>query len=77
MQQQLMEILVCPMCKGELELKIEKEDAGEIVTGSITCTNGPRPTTSSTRIRLPSNGFILIERFLPTRTGSFGFLEVV
>jgi uncharacterized protein YbaR (Trm112 family) len=39
MQQQLMEILVCPICKGELELKVEKEDAGEIVTGSITCSN--------------------------------------
>ena len=39
MQQQLMEILVCPMCKGELELTIETEDAGEIVTGTITCTN--------------------------------------
>lgn len=37
MQQQLMEILICPMCKGDLELKIEKEDGAEIVTGTITC----------------------------------------
>ncbi|MFN8618128.1 MAG: methytransferase partner Trm112 [Dehalococcoidia bacterium] len=38
MQQQLMDILVCPMCKGELELKVEKEQDGEIVTGTITGT---------------------------------------
>ncbi len=25
------------MCKSDLELKIETEDAGEIVTGTITC----------------------------------------
>ncbi len=39
MQQQLMDILVCPMCKGELELKVEKEQDGEIITGTITCTS--------------------------------------
>ena len=38
MQQQLMDILVCPMCKGELELNVEKKQDGEIVTGTITCT---------------------------------------
>ncbi len=38
MQQQLMDILICPMCKGELELKVEKEEDGEIVIGTITCT---------------------------------------
>ena len=38
MQQRLMEILICPMCKGDLELNVEKEDGGEILTGSIRCT---------------------------------------
>lgn len=37
MRLQLMEILVCPMCKGDLELKVEKEENGDIVTGTITC----------------------------------------
>ena len=37
MQQQLREILVCPMWKGDLELKVEKEEGGEIVTGTIVC----------------------------------------
>ncbi|HNO65818.1 MAG TPA: methytransferase partner Trm112 [Tepidiformaceae bacterium] len=37
MQQQLMDILICPMCKGDLELKVEKEQDGEIVTGTIIC----------------------------------------
>ena len=32
-----MEILVCPMCKGGLELSIEEENEGEIVTGSLHC----------------------------------------
>ncbi len=34
-----MEILVCPMCRGDLELKVEKEEGGEIVTGTLTCTS--------------------------------------
>jgi len=38
MQQQLMEILVCPLCKGDLELKAEKEDGPEVITGTLTCT---------------------------------------
>ena len=32
-----MEILVCPVCKGELQLKTEEEDGDEIVTGSLFC----------------------------------------
>ena len=39
MQQQLMDILICPMCKGELELNVDKEEGGEIITGTITCTS--------------------------------------
>lgn len=38
MQMQLMEILVCPMCKGDLELNVEREEGGEIMAGTLTCT---------------------------------------
>ena len=37
MKKDLMEILACPMCKGELELTIEEEDEKEVVTGSLSC----------------------------------------
>ena len=38
MKQKLMEILACPVCKFHpLELKIEKEEEGEIVDGIIRC----------------------------------------
>ena len=31
-----MDILACPVCKGELELSVEEEEK-EIVTGSLHC----------------------------------------
>ena len=38
MKKELMEILACPACKGELELSIQVEDEkGEVVTGSLYC----------------------------------------
>jgi len=42
MKKELMEILACPMCKGDLELSVEEEkekekEKGEIVTGSLYC----------------------------------------
>jgi uncharacterized protein YbaR (Trm112 family) len=37
MRRDLMDILACPLCKGTLELKVEREEEGEIVTGSLTC----------------------------------------
>ena len=37
MKKELMDILVCPVCKGELELSVEKEDEQEIVAGSLHC----------------------------------------
>ena len=32
-----MEILACPVCKGELELRVETEKGDEVVTGSLHC----------------------------------------
>ncbi|MAE10339.1 MAG: hypothetical protein CL876_00195 [Dehalococcoidales bacterium] len=37
MKKELMEILVCPVCKGELELSVEEEDEKEVVSGSLYC----------------------------------------
>ncbi len=37
MKKELMDILACPVCKGGLELKVEKENDKEIVTGSLYC----------------------------------------
>ena len=35
-----MDILACPVCKGELELTIAEENEKEIVKGSLLCKNG-------------------------------------
>ncbi len=32
-----MEILACPVCKGELELRVDEEEGDEVVTGSLFC----------------------------------------
>ena len=37
MKRELMEILVCPVCKGELELTVDEETDDEIVAGSLHC----------------------------------------
>ena len=37
MKRELMDILACPVCKGGLELSVEKENEEEIVTGSLYC----------------------------------------
>jgi len=37
MKRELMDILVCPVCKGKLELKVEEEDETEVVSGSLYC----------------------------------------
>jgi uncharacterized protein len=33
----LLEILRCPVCRGELTLTVRSRDAEEIVTGSLAC----------------------------------------
>jgi len=37
MKKELMDILACPVCKGELGLSVEKENQQEIVSGSLHC----------------------------------------
>ena len=39
MKKDIMEILVCPICKGDLDLKISHEDKGEVITGELCCPN--------------------------------------
>jgi len=39
MKRDLMEILACPVCKGELELHVEVEEGDEIVEGTLVCKN--------------------------------------
>jgi len=37
MKKELVEILACPVCKGHLQLKVDKQEGEEIVTGSLYC----------------------------------------
>jgi len=37
MKRELMDILVCPVCKGKLELGVDEENEKEIVAGSLYC----------------------------------------
>ena len=37
MRADLMEILCCPVCRGELTLVTKTKDGGEIVEGTLTC----------------------------------------
>lgn len=39
MKKELMSIIVCPMCKKKLELKITEEAGGEVLNGSLHCPN--------------------------------------
>lgn len=38
MRMTLMEILVCPLCRGDLDLTITEQDGDEIVSGLLRCT---------------------------------------
>ncbi len=37
MRKDMMEILVCPVCKGTLTLSVDKEENDEVVDGSLEC----------------------------------------
>ena len=37
MRQDLMEILVCPVCKGDLTLTIAATEGDEVLTGDLVC----------------------------------------
>ncbi|MCZ6534971.1 MAG: methytransferase partner Trm112 [Chloroflexi bacterium] len=37
MRKELMDILACPLCKGNLELKVREEQEEEVITGSLHC----------------------------------------
>jgi uncharacterized protein YbaR (Trm112 family) len=39
MKKDLMEIICCPTCKGDLALSIDKEERDEIISGSLSCGN--------------------------------------
>ena len=37
MKKEVMNIMVCPACRGKLELNIEEQRDNEIITGSMNC----------------------------------------
>lgn len=37
MRPDLMEILVCPVCKGDLTLEVEREEGDEVLDGALHC----------------------------------------
>ena len=37
MKRSLLDILACPVCKGDLALTVEEEDDAEIVAGALRC----------------------------------------
>jgi len=37
MKRSLLDILACPVCKGDLELVVEEENEEEILTGKLIC----------------------------------------
>ncbi len=37
MKRKLMDVLACPVCKGDLELSVTEENEMEIVRGSLHC----------------------------------------
>ena len=39
MKKDILDILCCPTCKGDLKLDIKKEEKGEIISGTFTCKN--------------------------------------
>ncbi len=38
MKRELLDILACPICKGDLRLEVEEENEEEIISGKLICT---------------------------------------
>ncbi len=47
MRKDLMDILVCPACKGQLTLTIENETKNDVETGTMHCGKCPIDSTIS------------------------------
>lgn len=39
MRKDMVDLLCCPVCKGELQLRVDAEENGEILEGSFLCKN--------------------------------------
>ena len=52
-----MDILVCPVCKGDLELSVKEETGDEVVTGNLHCSkcNEDYPIEDTIPNLLPPN----------------------
>ena len=52
-----MEILACPVCKGELTLSVDSEEGDEVIEGSLHCAVCPEtyPITDAIPNLLPPN----------------------
>jgi len=57
MKKELMDILVCPMCKGDLELTVKEETGEEVITGNLHCSkcNEDYPIEDTIPNLLPPN----------------------
>jgi uncharacterized protein YbaR (Trm112 family) len=58
LKKDLMEILACPVCKGELVLTVDTEDEDEeVIEGSLVCRKCPEtyPITDAIPNLLPPN----------------------
>ena len=55
MKKDLMDILACPVCKGDLELHSEAEEGDDVITGSLECAacSGSYPIEESIPNLLP------------------------
>ncbi|MFQ6028282.1 MAG: methytransferase partner Trm112 [Dehalococcoidia bacterium] len=55
MKKDLMEILACPVCKGELELQVELEEGDDVIEGALRCApcNETYPITDAIPNLLP------------------------
>jgi uncharacterized protein YbaR (Trm112 family) len=55
MKPDLLEILICPLCKKKLELTVKEQDGHEIITGLLSCSECKRsyPVTGGIPDLLP------------------------